>query len=246
GRHLLPGQININRPTTVMDHLTSADYRSLAVLVDAGVLHKYAEVLYGIDLEDHLRGADALSVAPVAFARLADTLRQPLRTRRSQTPTLFPHLADRITEHACIRRLLRAVVSATPLAVTVRPCRVQLARRAEEFMLANLDRPLLAADVCAEVGASERSLRYAFQDAFGLSPKAYFKAKKLNAVRRLLKGADPAATTVHEIAWAWGFEHTGNFAAEYFRLFGEHPADTLHGRALAPGRGTLPLVAPRS
>jgi AraC family ethanolamine operon transcriptional activator len=248
GRILKPGQININTPGAPMDHLSASEYRSLAVVVDGEALHKCAEVLYRIDLEERLRGVVAFAVAPAAFARLSDTLHQLLAARRAQTPSLLPPFADRIIEHACLRSLLRAVVTAAPLAgaAAASPSRSELARRAEEYMIANLDKPLLAEDVCAEVGASERSLRYAFRDAFGLSPKAYFKAKKLNAVRRMLKGADPGSATVHEIAWAWGFEHTGNFAADYFRLFGERPADTLHGRELAPDGRNLSLIAPHS
>jgi AraC family transcriptional regulator, ethanolamine operon transcriptional activator len=58
----------------------------------------------------------------------------------------------------------------------------------------------------------------------GMSPKAYLKAKRLNAVRQDLKRAE--ANAVAEIANRWGFWHTGNFAADYLRLFGELPSQT--------------------
>jgi AraC family ethanolamine operon transcriptional activator len=32
---------------------------------------------------------------------------------------------------------------------------------------------------------------------------------------------------VHEVAQRWGFWHTGEFAADYCRLFGELPSQTL-------------------
>jgi AraC-like DNA-binding protein len=35
------------------------------------------------------------------------------------------------------------------------------------------------------------------------------------------------ASTVSEIALGWGFEHTGDFTADYYRLFGELPSQTL-------------------
>jgi AraC-like DNA-binding protein len=57
---------------------------------------------------------------------------------------------------------------------------------------------------------------------------AYFKASRLNAVRQELKAA-PAGTTVREIAKRWGFRHTGEFAADYRRLFDELPSQTLNG-----------------
>jgi AraC family ethanolamine operon transcriptional activator len=58
---------------------------------------------------------------------------------------------------------------------------------------------------------------------------AYFKALRLDAVRQELKTAPAGTTTVRLIAQRWGFRHTGEFAADYRRLFGELPSQTLNG-----------------
>ena len=63
-------------------------------------------------------------------------------------------------------------------------------------------------------------------ERYGLGPMAYFKALRLNAVRVALK-VTPAA--VSEAAREFGFHHLGNFAADYRRLFGERPSETLRG-----------------
>ena len=102
-----------------------------------------------------------------------------------------------------------------------------MVKRAIEVMLANLDQTLLTADLCQELGVSSRTLRYAFEEQLGLSPMAYFKARKLAAVRRQLRLAAGDSVSVHVIARQWGFRHTGNFAADYRRLFGELPSETL-------------------
>ena len=94
-------------------------------------------------------------------------------------------------------------------------------------MRAWLGGPLSLLDLCRELGVSERTLHYAFQEVRGLSPMAYFRAFRLNAVRQELKTA-PDTATVHEIAQRWGFWHTGEFAAAYRRLFGELPSQTLN------------------
>ena len=83
-------------------------------------------------------------------------------------------------------------------------------------------------DLCRELAVSERTLHYAFQEVRGLSPMAYFRAVRLNAVRQELKAAADTAT-VHEVAQRWGFWHTGEFAAAYRRLFGELPSETFQG-----------------
>jgi AraC family ethanolamine operon transcriptional activator len=96
-------------------------------------------------------------------------------------------------------------------------------------MQAHLRNPLSVLQLCREFDVSERTLRYAFQEVRGLSPMACFKANRLNAVRQELKAAAAGTTTVHEIAQRWGFFHTGEFAADYRRLFGELPSQTFNG-----------------
>jgi len=94
-------------------------------------------------------------------------------------------------------------------------------------MLTRLDKSLFVEDVCQEVGMSERTLRYAFQDQFRVGPMAYFKMRKLAAVHHELKLAAADPVTIYAIARRWGFRHTGNFAKDYRRLFGELPGETL-------------------
>jgi AraC family ethanolamine operon transcriptional activator len=107
--------------------------------------------------------------------------------------------------------------------------RARLVCRAEEYVRANLGHPLSMFDLCREFDISERTLRYAFQEFRGLSPMAYFKVCRLNAVRQELKAAFAGTATVYEIAQRWGFWHTGEFAADYRRLFGELPSQSLKG-----------------
>jgi AraC family ethanolamine operon transcriptional activator len=85
---------------------------------------------------------------------------------------------------------------------------------------------------------SERTLHYAFQEVRGLTPMAYFRACRLNAVRQGLKTVADTAS-VQQIAQRWGFWHPGEFAAAYRRLFGELPSRTLTGEPrAASGKGT--------
>jgi AraC family ethanolamine operon transcriptional activator len=106
--------------------------------------------------------------------------------------------------------------------------RERLVRRAEDYMRACPGGPLSLLDLCRELGVSERALHYAFREVRDLSPMAYFKAVRLNAVRQELKAAAAGTATVRAIAQRWGFWHTGEFAVAYRRLFGELPSQTLN------------------
>lgn len=96
-----------------------------------------------------------------------------------------------------------------------------------EFEKEILD-PITVSDLCKMIGVSERTLQYAFREQFGISPKAYLQAHRLNAVRKELRIADPFSLNVNEVAHRWGFWHMGQFAADYKNLFGELPSETLH------------------
>lgn len=72
-------------------------------------------------------------------------------------------------------------------------------------------------------------MRYAFRELFGVSPKRYLQAVRLNGVRRDLLAATPEAK-IADVANRWGFWHLGQFAADYRRQFDELPSETLAGR----------------
>jgi AraC family ethanolamine operon transcriptional activator len=229
GQHLRPGQIRLMVPGEEMDHRTTAEFEILALTVVPEVLEEAATVLHGIDLGDWLVGRFAFDPAPAAQAKVEAHLRQLLRLA-----TAFPHLVAqpehaRIVEQSCLNLLLRSLLGGNPSTPGVdrRRHRRLLARGVEEYLELRLREPLMVQDLCAEFDVSARTLEYAFREAFGLTPMAYFKARRLNAVRQALKQAAPGSTTVHAVAQQWGFWHTGAFAAEYRRLFGELPSETF-------------------
>jgi AraC family ethanolamine operon transcriptional activator len=102
-----------------------------------------------------------------------------------------------------------------------------IVRSALEFMSAHLSEPMTLQDLCYACNWSKRSMIHYFSDALGITPMAYFKLQRLNAVRRALKTADPRTTRVLDIAANYGFYHMGHFAADYRALFGLMPSRSL-------------------
>jgi transcriptional regulator GlxA family with amidase domain len=109
--------------------------------------------------------------------------------------------------------------------------RQQLVARVAAFLRENIGEPITVAELSRMAGVSERTLRAAFHDVVGLSPKQYAISGRLRAAREALSAADPGTSTVTDIAMAYGFFELGRFAGRYRHAFGEVPSRTLRQAA---------------
>jgi AraC-like DNA-binding protein len=89
------------------------------------------------------------------------------------------------------------------------------------------DRGYTVADLARLSGMSARSLQYAFQERFQLTPMQYLRQVRLDRVHDdLVQGTG----TVADIASYWGFTNPSRFARAYRERFKEFPAATLESR----------------
>ena len=211
--------------------MSAAEYLMVGLTVDGDFFRECAAVLGGFDPEERLAGRLAVTSSPACCRALTTHLEELLDRVEARPELLAQPRTRRTVEQECVRRVVAVIAQSTGGDRT--ECgsshRERLVRRADDYMRAGLGEPLSLLDLCRELGVSERTLHYAFQEVHGLSPMAYFKAVRLNAARQELKAATPGTVTVREIAQRWGFWHTGEFAAAYRRLFGELPSQTLNG-----------------
>jgi len=98
-------------------------------------------------------------------------------------------------------------------------------------MHANLYLPLTIIDIADAIGVSERSLQLGFRKFRNMTPAAYLRRIRLDAVHAELSRPENRLP-VHEVALKWGFAHMGRFAAQYRVVFGVYPSETVK-RALA-------------
>lgn len=217
----------------------------LDVTVDAG--HRHLILL--IDqtlLSAHLPATslDALKQAAVnhQIPASADQLRhfghwlQALLQDSGRRPQLFASaVAVKALEEEIFCRLTNLIPADNSHAFRRQPSRLprgfkhalELARTADPTSLT-------IPELSVAAGISIRNLEYAFRDAFDLTPSAYLRLQRFHAARRHLAIAVAEEKTVAYIAYEHGFNHLGRFSAQYRRLFGELPSNTLARRFTRP------------
>jgi len=85
-----------------------------------------------------------------------------------------------------------------------------------------------ATELCAQTQCSQRTLEKGFSNRFGVTPKKYINVLRLARVHKGLRNfATQDCDSIIELAGIHGFWHMGQFAADYRRIYGELPSDTL-------------------
>jgi AraC-like DNA-binding protein len=176
-----------------------------------------------------------LHPTPVLMSRLMDLHARAGRLAETTPETLARPEAARALEKELQHLLVRCLADGTPEesskghhrhAVTV--------ARLEDLLMANYERPLYLADVCAAIAVSERTLRFCTQEHLGMGPIQYLWLRRMNLARRALVRATSETTTVTAIATGCGFFELGRFAVEYRSLFGESPSVSLARTTVDP------------
>lgn len=102
-----------------------------------------------------------------------------------------------------------------------------VARRAKDFIEANLHRSILRREICTACDAKLRTLHDSFMRCYGVPPIAYHRYRRLKQAHEQLKNGHVEGLTVTGVALDRGFESFGRFAAQYKAIFGEPPSSTL-------------------
>jgi AraC family transcriptional regulator, ethanolamine operon transcriptional activator len=228
GRRLPPGALIAKLPEAEYNNQTIPNTTIRGLLVPVRAIQEMTRILSGQSTDLKLSTWSAPQPSLRAMERFERGLADLLATA-IQTPRILGSVEGRALEMECLRRLSEALAeSSTNLNDSMHAKdRTRLVRRAVDFMHERLNEPLTAVELCAELDTSDRSLRRAFREAFGLGPLAYFRVIRLHAVRDALAQARGSDESVAQIAQHWGFHRLGTFANEYRRQFSELPSHTL-------------------
>lgn len=108
--------------------------------------------------------------------------------------------------------------------------RQEIIRRSQTLLEERNGEPILVTELAAAARVSERTLRTAFQDYYGIGPVRYLQLMRLHQVYRVLSAADGESVSVSEVIAKHGEWDFGRFTARYRRLFGELPSETLRSK----------------
>ena len=215
-----------------VDVTVDAEYSHLILLVRMELLQRR---LPAQCLARLTRAADrhGLSMAPNKLAEFGDWLTRILE-RAFDDPQAFDHGAVIASLEEGLLHWLTRLYAPSDSSPHVTRRRLGLSRALEYLRTAEASR-VSVAELCRVARVSERTLRYAFRDELDLSPLAFLRRLRLHAARRELMNAEGALPRVTDVANRQGFLELGRFAADYRRLFGERPSETLaHRRTVVP------------
>lgn len=215
-----------------LDCVSAPGFHVLTISFPEERVSRLARSLEGREYEELLAGRELLTCG----ADWMDALRRAARNLVVSSSLPSPAVPDSSAApgHDPALEILEKLIEALTVFEEPRlpPFRARdlAVRRTLDLIEGDEKTPLAIADLCAAAGASRRTLEYAYRERFGLSPKAYMMARRLDGVRREFKrrsGGDSITRT----AMDWGFSHMSQFAALYRRRFGELPSETLRSRA---------------
>ncbi|MEP1931435.1 MAG: helix-turn-helix domain-containing protein [Roseibium sp.] len=200
--------------------VSNSDFVGTTVSINESYAENLADTL-GLDIPDELRNSANPDISG-GHGHL-----DALRSKTEQMFTNSHLLKSAGDDEEIVGNLLLAANTDQESAVrSGANARARALKTAIEFMLANEHENLPISRICQETGVSWRSLNRAFMEKFGIGPKSYYLRLRLNRVRsELLRQSGDALIT--DVANDWAFWHLGQFARDYFKMFGELPSHTL-------------------
>jgi AraC-like DNA-binding protein len=168
----------------------------------------------------------------------AQGVRRLLRLMVEELGSPAPFAGSEIAARSFTDLLLHTLLRAVPhnhserLARAGSPAVPGIVRRAEAFIRARVEEPIVLHEVAEAAGCSVRSLQLGFRRFRETTPAAAIRQARLEAVREALRCGE-AEGTVTDLAHRFGFTNPGRFTHLYKAAFGEAP---IEGLRRAPSR----------
>jgi len=227
GREMQAGEIMVHGRGERLHQSTSGPAVWNVIAMDPAQLERYGRAFSGTPfslpaegrtLQPSRRLATGLGRLHARTCRLAET-----------KPKILSHCeVARAIEQGLIQMLVACLTNVgARTAGYAKRHHAKIMVRFEEVLAEHLSRPLQMPELCQLIAVSDRTLRSCCAEFIGMTPTRYVLLRRLEAVRRALRNADPDKANVTEVAHGFGFTELGRFAGTYRATFGETPSATL-------------------
>ncbi len=200
GRTLSRGQLIIKGPEVEYNNQTPRDFAIRSLLVPLANIRHAARILSGSEADGAISSWSATRPSPAAMGRFEEALAVLLASSMRE-PRFLGSPRGYALESECLRRLIDVLSNPASEESTPRhwASRSRLVKRAVDLMQERLEQPLTALYLCAQLEVSDRVLRRAFRESFGLVllcqisgvlNRRGLRHPVLRRQRRLPRGAD--------------------------------------------------------
>lgn len=171
----------------------------------------------------------SFSLTSAAGRALATEMRVAHEDINSGAAAEFPEFMQHNVADGLVARVLLAAREQDTLDTVVEPPPVRTKLVAAFLDLADSEQApeFSPMDVALRLRVPLRTLQESVQRELHSTPAEVLRVARLECARRQLRAADPALTSVTEIALNCGFRHLGRFSVQYREAFGEKPSETL-------------------
>lgn len=239
GRELRGGQVIWSEPNTEINKVTHAGHHSFGLTFPEEIVRSMVTAGHDDEIPATFRSYQIFEPSPQHFVNFSTQLRR-LCGEAAGGLVAASSFAPAQSQEWLIEKLLLpwlpgARFSRGPFKTRSRQLIVS---RAEAIMREHLVEPMPIDAMCQELGVSRRTLFYAFQDEFGMTPLDFVKLLRLSKAYQLFRSTK---MTVREVASVVGFHHQGRFAADFKERYGILPKAASRGKLAAGILSPLPV-----
>jgi AraC-like DNA-binding protein len=221
GREVSNDTLLIHHPGSEVDAVSKSGFDVHSISLSESMLTHAARTLGLVDFPDLLGDKDSTIVSSLKLSEFRRYVRFLISEVQEN-----PYVRQDDFDLGLTYRLLNCL-EFSPNINDQSSCRKKdrALRQIKDYIKEHPHEPLTVQDLCNLSGVSRSTIEHAFLEHFGVSPKQYLKAFRLNGARRELRRAYSSAARISDVANRWGFWHMGQFAADYKKLFEVLPSE---------------------
>jgi AraC family ethanolamine operon transcriptional activator len=222
--------IQIYKPSTELAVISNPIFEAIDVSITQTEFNALNNQWGFPDLSEIIGTREMAACDPAVMHRLRKTLHYICQLVDSDPDELKHNAAvQNLVRYEVPYQLIQALASSEAVAFNPTPeKRTHALKTAIEYIRSASHELISINRFCQKTGINERTLQRAFLDTYGITPKYYIQALRLNNAYKTLFHSDPRTTRIHEVAGNLGYWHMSQFTVDYRRQFGELPSSTLH------------------